>query len=108
MHSFGKAMRQFVFVDTMRVLPASLTKAVQAFRGDPHRMLTSRYPNSDHESVWFDPESGLHFILNEPFQVDKAKQDPVLASRAMVAFTTKEWTVHNPAGTLAEFIGPVC
>lgn len=106
-YSLNKAIRQFVFVDTMRVLPASLTKAVQAFRGDPHRMLTSRYPNSDHDSVWFDPQSGLHFILNEPYQVNHEKQGPVLASREMVAFTTRDWTIHNPEGTLAQLIAPV-
>lgn len=105
-HNLSKAIRLLVFVDTMRVLPASLKKSVQAFRGDPHRMLTSSYPNSDHESVWFDPKSGSHFILNEPYQVDHEKQHPVLTSREMVAFTTRKWTIHNPAGTLAQLIGP--
>lgn len=106
-HSLSKAARQLVFVDTMRVLPASLKKAVKAFRGDPHRMLTSSFPNGDHESVWFDPQSGLHFILNEPYQVNHDKQGPVLAVREMVAFTTREWTIHNPEGTLAQLIGPM-
>lgn len=105
-HNLSKAIRQIVFVDTMRLLPASLKKAVHAFRGDPHRMLTSSFPNSDHESVWFDPKSGLHFILNEPYEVNHEKQNLMLASREMVAFTTREWTIHNPAGTLAQLIGP--
>lgn len=106
-HSLSRAIRKLVFIDTMRVLPASLKRTAQAFRGDPHRMLTSGYPNSDHDSVWFDPKSGLHFILNEPYKVNHARQDPVLASREMIAFTTRDWTIHNPEGTLAQLIGPV-
>lgn len=105
-HKLSKAIRRLVFVDTMRVLPASTKKAVQAFRGDPHGMLSTGFPNCDHESTWFDPKTGLHFILNEPYQVNDERQQPVLASRDMVAFTTREWTIHNPAGTLAQLIGP--
>lgn len=50
---------------------------------------------------------GLHFILNEPYQLDQQKQAPILAERGMVAFTTRDWTTHNPAGTLAQLIAPV-
>ncbi len=106
-YALSKASRQLVFVDAMRVLPTSHAKAVKAFRGDPHRMLTSRYPDSDHESLWFDPETGLHFILNQPYQVDHLKQDEVLASREMTALTTRDWTLHNPQGTFAQLIAPV-
>ena len=106
-HHLSKAARQLVFVDALRVLPVSLAKTVAAFRGDPHRMLSSRYPDQDHESLWRDPDTGLHFILNEPYQVDQQKQAPILAERGMVAFTTRDWTTHNPAGTLAQLIAPV-
>ncbi|WEL99007.1 hypothetical protein [Delftia tsuruhatensis] len=106
-HHLSKAARQLVFVDALRVLPVSLAKTVAAFRGDPHRMLSSRYPDQDHESLWRDPATGLHFILNEPYQVDQEKQAPILAERGMVAFTTHDWTLHNPAGTLAQLIAPV-
>lgn len=106
-HYLSKAARQLVFVDALRVLPVSLAKTVAAFRGDPHRMLSSRYPDQDHESLWRDPATGLHFILNEPYQVDEEKQAPILAERGMVAFTTHDWTLHNPAGTLAQLIAPV-
>lgn len=105
-HHLSKAARQLVFVDALRVLPVSLTKIVEAFRGDPHRMLSSRYPNQDHESLWCDPATGLHFILNEPYQVDQQKQAPILTDRGMVAFTTRDWTTHNPGGTLAQLIAP--
>lgn len=105
--NLSKAVRRLVFVDAMRVLSASRAKAVKAFRGDPHQMLTSRFPDGDHESLWFDPATGLHFILNEPYQVDHGRQAPALASREMVAFTTRDWTIHNPEGTLAQMIAPI-
>lgn len=105
-HHVSKAARQLVFVDALRVLPVSLAKTVAAFRGDPHRMLSSRYPDQDHESLWRDPVTGLHFILNEPYQVDQEKQASILADRGMVAFTTRDWTTHNPEGTLAQLIAP--
>lgn len=104
MHNLSKAARQLVFVDVMRVYPTSLTKAVNAFDGDPYKMLTTRYPNQDHETLWFDPTNGLHFILNEPYQIDKPKQAPVLAARKMVTHVTRAWTIHNPEGTLAQLI----
>jgi hypothetical protein len=106
-HTVSKATRQLVFLDVMRVLPASQAKAVAAFRGDPHRMLTGRYPSCDHDSLWCDPATGLYFILNEPYQIDHGAQDPVLESREMEAFTTRDWTIHNPEGTLAQLIAPV-
>lgn len=105
-HTLMKAARRLVFVDVMRVLPASLTNTVKAFGGDPHKMLTTRYPNQDHDSLWYDPETGLHFILNEPYQVDHQAQDSVLSSRQMVAYTTRKWTTHNSTGTLAQLIAP--
>lgn len=106
-HHLSKAARHLVFVDAMRVLPVSLAKIVAAFRGDPHRMLSSRYPDQDHESLWRDPVTGFHFILNEPYQVDQEKQAQILAERGMMAFTTHDWTLHNPAGTLAQLIAQV-
>lgn len=104
MHNLSKAARQLVFVDALRVHPASFSKTVEAFDGDPYRMLTERYPNQDHETLWCDPASGLHFILNEPYQVDMTKQASVLAGRQMVVHTTRDWTIHNPEGTLAQLI----
>lgn len=106
MHNLSKAARQLVFVDELRVHPALLSKTVAAFDGDPHKMLSDRYPNQDHETLWCDPASGFHFILNEPYNVDTAKQTPVLAARGMEVHTTREWTVHNPMGTLAQLIAP--
>jgi hypothetical protein len=105
-HYLSKAARQLVFVDAMRVLPVSLTKATEAFQGDPHKILTGRFPNQDHSSLWRDPETGLHFILNEPYDVDQEKQAPVLARKEMTALTTRDWTLHNPQGTLAQLIAP--
>jgi len=106
MHNLSKAARQLVFVDELRVHPASLSKTVAAFDGDPHKMLSERYPNQDHETLWCDPASGFHFILNEPYDVDATKQARVLASRSMETHTTREWTTHNPMGTLAQLIAP--
>lgn len=105
-HTLSKAARQLVFIDVMRVHPAYLAQAVIAFDGDPYKMLTSKYPNQDHESLWCDPATGLHFILNEPYQIDAENQAPVLAGRGMVAHATREWTIHNPEGTLAQLIAP--
>lgn len=104
MHNLSKAARQLVFVDALRVHPASFSKTVEAFDGDPYKMLTERYPNQDHETLWCDPASGLHFILNEPYQVDTTKQGSVLTGKQMVVHTTREWTIHNPEGTLAQLI----
>ena len=106
MHNLSKAARQLVFVDELRVHPALLSKTIAAFDGDPHQMLSDRYPNRDHETLWCDPISGFHFILNEPYEVDTAKQAPVLASKCMEVHTTHEWTIHNPMGTLAQLIAP--
>lgn len=105
-HILSKAARQLVFIDVMRVHPASLAQAVIAFDGDPYKILTSGYPNQDHESLWRDPATGLHFILNEPYQIDAENQAPVLAGRGMVAHATREWAIHNPEGTLAQLIAP--
>lgn len=106
-HNLSRAARKLVFIDVMRVLAASQSKAIAAFQGDPHRMLSSHYPNRDHETLWWDPATGLHFILNEPYQIDSDKQNRVLAAREMVAHTTQEWTIHNPSGTLAQLIAPM-
>lgn len=106
MHDLSKAARQLIFVDELRVHPASLTKAVAAFDGDPYKMLTEQYPNQDHSTLWCDPASGFHFILNEPYSVNSDKQAPVLASKGMEVHTTRDWTTHNPMGTLAQLIAP--
>lgn len=103
-HNLSKAARKLVFIDVMRVLAASQFKIVAAFNGDPHRMLSSNYPNRDHETLWRDPATGLHFILNEPYQINPDKQNRVLAARDMVAYTTQEWTIHNPSGTFSQLI----
>ena len=105
-HKLSKAARQLVFIDALRVLPASAAKVVDAYQGDPQRILCKSYPNQDHESLWFDPATGLHFILNEPYQIDEAKQKLALQSRKMHALSTREWTIHNPEGTLAQLIAP--
>lgn len=104
MHHLNKAARQLVFVDVMRVHPATTAKTIRAFAGDPHKMLRSSYPDKDHQSLWYVPSSGLHFILNEPYQIDKSKQAPVLADRQMVEHTTRDWSIHHPGGTAAQLI----
>lgn len=105
-HNLSKAARQLVFVDAMRVHPASVAQMVKAYGGDPYKVLTDRYPNQDHESLWCDPRTGYHFILNEPYQVDLDRQRPVLEARRMLTHTTRDWTIHNPQGTLAQLIAP--
>lgn len=105
-HNLSKAARQLVFVDAMRVHPSSFAQMVRAYSDDPYKVLTDRYPNQDHESLWCDPKTGLHFILNEPYQVDLGKQSAVLEAKEMLTYTTRDWTIHNPAGTLAQLIAP--
>lgn len=103
-HTLSKAARQLMFVDVMRVHPASIARAEKAFDGDPYGMLTTRYPDMDHQTLWCVPANGLHFILNEPYDIDQVKQGPVLAARQMVEHTSRDWTTHNPEGTLAQLI----
>lgn len=105
--NLSKAARQLVFVDAVRLRPASLARTAQAFGGDPHGLLAGRFPNSDHETLWHDPTSGAHLILNEPYQVDAERQGAALAACDMVALTARTWTTHNPEGTLAQLIAPV-
>lgn len=107
-HNLRKAAHRLVFMDVARVWPGRLTNAKKAFRGDPHQMFSSMsYPNQDHETLWCDPASQMHFLLNEPYQVNLEKQTPVLQARAMLVHTTTEWTTYAPRlGSLAQLIAP--
>lgn len=106
-HNLRKAAHRLVFMDVARVWPGRMTGAKKAFRGDSHEMLSSRYPNQDHETLWRDPATQMYFLLNEPYQVDLEKQTPVLQAREMLVHTTTEWTTYAPAlGSLAQLIAP--
>jgi hypothetical protein len=102
----SKAARQLVFVDVMRVRPAWQSSTLLSFRGDPHKVLTERFPSQDHETLWCDPTNDLHFILNEPYNLNEEKQSQYLASKDMVVHTAHDWPIHNPEGTLSQLIAP--
>lgn len=102
--NLNKAIRQLIFVDAMRVLPGGSPDLRNVYRRTDDERLASKLEYLDHDSAWYEPASGVSFLLNEPYQVDTLRQAEVFSKRGFKAWTTWEWTTHNPEGTCAQLI----
>jgi len=103
-HHVLKAARLLAFVDVLRFVPATWSATMRGLGVMSHSWSD---PAHDHESMWFDPQTQSHVVVNEPYEDRlndrRGAQAAWLRDRDLEVLTLEDCTVHH-LGTVVQLI----